>query len=111
MICVHFPRKVRGFKSMIPKYMEAFWLCPSPVPGEDTEEMSPALFRTPNSKVWGFGEPEKKLLCLGHCCKSPVNVKQLQFSIGLSVPENGTGNSTFVLGGFKKSKVRGFQAP
>jgi len=36
---------------MIPKPTEFFWLFPLPVPDEDTEEMSLALFWTPNSKA------------------------------------------------------------
>lgn len=38
------------------------------------------------------------------CCKAPVNVKQLQFSVGLSVLENGTETGAFVVGKFKKPK-------
>lgn len=90
MTRVQFPKKGLCISEHDSKICGLFFfcLCPSAVPDEDTEEMSLALFWTSKSKVWRFGEPEKKLMCLGFCCKSPVNVKQLQFSIGLSIPEN-----------------------
>lgn len=40
----------------------------------------------------------------GALVQKSSNFKQLQFSIGLSIPENGRENDTFVLVGFKKPK-------